>query len=122
MQILLVDDNATLRHTLTALLQNVGHEVEACHDCDDAWIKLETSAKNYGLVVTDVRMPRMTGVEFATRLRAQGSQTPIIFIAGGREVELEPPLPEFVPYAVLHKPFSLNTFLDAMKRLSPAIC
>lgn len=118
MNILLVDDNSELRHTLSTLLQHVGHDVQACPNGQDAWSKLEDGTQHFELVVTDVRMPHMTGVEFASRLRACGSQTPIIFIAGGMEAELEPQQPELVPYTVVHKPFLLSTFLEAMTKIS----
>lgn len=118
MHILLVDDNNDVRQTLATLLQNAGHRVESCPDGDDAWSKLKGNTHDYELVVTDVRMPHMNGVEFASRLRAQGSQTPIIFIMGGAETELEQPQADFVPYTVVQKPFMLSTFLDAVSEVS----
>lgn len=118
MRILLVDDNREIRSTLTTFLQGAGHSVHSCHDAGQAWALLESGEHPFELVITDIQMPTMDGVELATRLRAHGSLTPIIFIAGGIEAELEQRRPEFGPYRVLQKPFMMRAFLDVVSEVA----
>lgn len=115
MHILLVDDNGEIRSTLTTFLQADGHRVQACSNAHEAWSRFEADEGLFELLITDIRMPLMGGVELATRLRAKGSGMPIIFIAGGLETELEQPNLRFAPYRVLHKPFMVETFLEMVR-------
>lgn len=119
MRILLVDDNREIRSTLTTFLRDAGYEVHSCDDAQHAWSLIESGESSFELVITDIQMPAMDGVELATRLRAHGSQTPIIFIAGGMEAELEEHRSDFGPYRVLHKPFMMRAFLDAVSEVAP---
>lgn len=118
MNILLIDDNREIRSTLTTFLQSAGHSVQSCPDGAAAWSLFEAGASRFELVITDVQMPAMDGVELATRLRASGSKTPIIFMAGGIEDELEQPRADFGHYRVLQKPFMMNAFLDVVSEVS----
>ena len=123
MRILLVDDNREIRSTLTTFLQGAGHEVHACHDAQVAWSLLQEGKEGesaFELVITDIQMPTMDGVELATPMRAHGSQAPIIFIAGGIEAELEQPRADFGTYRVLHKPFMMSAFLDVVSEVEGA--
>ena len=117
MHILLVDDNGEIRSTLTTFLQSAGHRVQACSNARDAWSRVEADEGPFELLITDIRMPLMGGMELATRLRARGSRMPIIFIAGGIEAELERPNMRFSPYRVLNKPFMVDTFLDMVREV-----
>ena len=115
MQILLVDDNSDIRTTLCTFLERKGHAVHTCPSAVEAWSSITQDAENFELVLTDVRMPQMGGVELARRMRARGSNTPIIFMAGALEDELMDAQQDLGPYAVLQKPFMLSALIDAMK-------
>ena len=67
-RILVVDDSITVRELEKSLLQNGGYEVEVAVDGMDGWNALR--AAPYDLVVTDIDMPRMTGIELVTRIKA----------------------------------------------------
>lgn len=113
MHILLVDDNRDIRDTLRTFLERKGHEVTPCPSAVDAWTSLSEGKQRYGLVLTDVRMPDMDGMELARRMRENGSNTPIIFMAGAIEEELSDSA-TFAPYRVLQKPFMFNLLMDAV--------
>ncbi|MFC4277640.1 hybrid sensor histidine kinase/response regulator [Achromobacter aloeverae] len=66
-RILVVDDSLTVRELERKLLQNRGYEVAVAVDGMDGWNMLR--AGTYDLVVTDVDMPRMDGIELVTRIR-----------------------------------------------------
>ena len=67
-RVLVVDDSITVREAETALLQNRGYEVEVAVDGMDGWNALR--AAHYDLTVTDVDMPRMTGIELVSKIKA----------------------------------------------------
>jgi two-component system sensor histidine kinase and response regulator WspE len=66
-RILVVDDSLTVRELEKKLLQSRGYEVEIAVDGMDAWNAARTG--HFDLVVTDVDMPRMDGIEFVTLLK-----------------------------------------------------
>ncbi len=66
-RILVVDDSITVREVERKLLANRGYEVDVCVDGADAWNTVR--AQDYDLVVSDVDMPRMDGIELVRRIR-----------------------------------------------------
>lgn len=72
MRILLVDDDASTRRLLNAMLQKMGHEVVHANDGLEAWEILQHEQINF--VLSDWLMPRMDGVELCRRLRAGDNQ------------------------------------------------
>ncbi len=80
-RVLVVDDSITVRQLERALLANRGYDVEIATDGMDAWnsIRLET----YDLIVTDVDMPRMNGIDLVRHIRqdARVGDVPIIIVS-----------------------------------------
>jgi two-component system OmpR family response regulator len=77
-RILVVDDEESLRDLVTTALEFVGHEVEVAVDGLDALTRVPEVAPD--LVVLDVTMPHVDGIEVCRRLRADGDHTPVIFL------------------------------------------
>ena len=67
-RILVVDDSVTVREVQRSLLQNRGYVVEVAVDGMDGWNALR--AAPYNLTITDVDMPRMTGIELVSKIKA----------------------------------------------------
>lgn len=86
-KILLVDDDRTLRTVLTRYLQNQGYLVQDVSSGMEALSAFEQAPPD--LVVSDVMMPEMDGLEFCRRLRATpiGQLVPFIFLSGKGELE-----------------------------------
>ena len=66
--ILAVDDSATIRQMTGMVLREEGYEVIEAENGEDALTKLR--GRTLGLILTDVNMPKMDGLEFTRRLRA----------------------------------------------------
>lgn len=81
MQILVVDDDALASEMITAVLEDQGHQVFQTENAIDA---LELLGKEAGiaLVVSDMNMPFMSGVDLYQELQSQGSQLPFILLTG----------------------------------------
>jgi two-component system sensor histidine kinase and response regulator WspE len=80
-RILVVDDSITVREVERKLLENGGYEVDVAVDGMDGWNQLTLHA--YDLVVSDVDMPRMNGIELVTRIKADPklSVLPVIIVS-----------------------------------------
>lgn len=80
-RILVVDDSLTVREVERKLLQDAGYTVETAVDGVDGWNQLAKG--RFALVVTDVDMPRMNGIELVTRMKADERfcDLPIIIVS-----------------------------------------
>ena len=78
MRILVVEDERDLNRILAKTLSAEGYSVDACFDGLEALDYL--SGAEYDVIVLDVMMPRMDGLELLERLRAKGDETPVIFL------------------------------------------
>ncbi len=104
-RVLLVDDEENVRRVATKLLEKLGYVVRAAQDGEEALAILE-GGERFDLVLTDVIMPRLTGIEMAERIRAFLPEQKVLFTSGYTarhygQAPGEPPEP-FMP-----KPFSM---------------
>jgi CheY-like chemotaxis protein/glycosyltransferase involved in cell wall biosynthesis len=84
-RVLVVDDDPLLTGWLVDVLAADGHEVDAAHDGHGALRRLESSA--YDLILSDLRMPRMDGVELYRRLERDRPEVArqVVFLSGHRD-------------------------------------
>lgn len=116
-RILLVDDEEGLRITLAANLELEGFEVVEATDGRHAVELLETGT--FDLVLSDIRMPRMTGIELFGEVRRRQPNLPVVLMtAFTDEVELERAYRAGV-FAVLPKPFGVDHAIQTVARAIP---
>jgi CheY-like chemotaxis protein len=109
-RILVVDDEVFIRELLVKALVHMGYEdVGSAYDGADAWEALQ--AVSYGLVITDYKMPRLTGLELIARMRAEGMSQPVILISGTIPTGELDGNPNLRVDAILAKPFTVATLL-----------
>jgi two-component system, cell cycle sensor histidine kinase and response regulator CckA len=118
--VLLVDDEPAVRGALSRVLRRAGHEVlEATHGAE-ALTVWHANASRIAVVVSDVRMPVMSGPEFVRQLWALGSRTPVLLMSGFADAALTRDLPGSVA-RILGKPFATAELLAALRAIaSPA--
>jgi two-component system response regulator AtoC len=103
MQVLIVDDDAGHRQSLSLLLQETGYAVVAEGDPEHALRRASTDA--FDLILCDIRLPGMDGVAFLRRYRAEGGSALLIMLSGhGAEDGAIAAMREGA-YGYLHKPF-----------------
>jgi DNA-binding response OmpR family regulator len=113
--ILLVDDDEAALKMLTFALERDGHHVIQERDGDGAVERLKTDAVD--LVVLDIMLPRLDGLEVCKRVRAEPSMVPIIILSG-RDEELDKVLGlELGADDYMTKPFSLREFRSRVRAL-----
>jgi CheY-like chemotaxis protein/anti-sigma regulatory factor (Ser/Thr protein kinase) len=88
-RVLVVEDEAATREMLSAILCKAGYGVEETVDGEAAWALLsqDPGVQVYSVVVTDVEMPRMDGLELARRLRDSAPGLPIVMLTAHDDKE-----------------------------------
>jgi len=121
--ILVVDDDPGVVVSVCAILHSRGHETVAVSDGEQALAAL--GAGNFDLVVTDVWMPGLDGVEILKKLRRSHPGLPVIVLTGG---STGAPLAygaslaaAFGATAILYKPFEKEDLIAAMERSLPPV-
>ncbi len=117
-RILLAEDDESLRAFLTVNLRRAGHEVESFADGDSAWAALERGA--YELLLTDIVMPGMDGIELARRGAEVDPGMKIVFITGFAAVALSQQSQTPKNAKVLSKPFHLKDLVAEVERVMAA--
>lgn len=85
-RLFVIDDDQLMREVLVRRLARSGREISDFADAADAVDPIVIHRPD--LVVTDFRMPRMSGIELVRRLRAQGIRVPVIIVTADPSVEL----------------------------------
>jgi two-component system chemotaxis response regulator CheY len=116
-KILIVDDSSSLRTLVRLALEKAGYLViEAC-DGQDATDKLDTAQPD--LIVCDLNMPRMDGLEFARRVKEspQCRFTPLVMLTTTTDVKSKTAARTAGVSAWVPKPFEPKTLVTAIDRL-----
>jgi len=114
LDILVVEDKASVREVTCALLHELGHRTE---DCDSSTEGLRSYRLDgpFDLVLSDVRMPGGSGLEFTAQLRDAGFEGPVILFSGYAEDVASSDL-EALGAEFLAKPFRHSTLKLAIER------
>ena len=113
-RILLAEDDTSMREYLQRALQRVGYEVEAVGCGTEAMPLLE--AERFDLLLTDIVMPEMDGIELAQKVAEIAPSTRVMFITGFAAVTLR--AGKAMPQArVLSKPFHLRDLVMEVDRM-----
>jgi two-component system cell cycle response regulator CpdR len=120
-KILIAEDDASMRHFLAMALTRAGHEVEAREDGLDALSALEEeNAPAYDLLLADIVMPGMDGIELSQKAVTLRPGMKVMFITGFAAVALGQRNPEHQRANVLSKPFHLKELVDQVESLLAA--
>ncbi len=117
-RILLAEDDDSLRQFLTVSLGRAGHEVESHGDGHAAWEALGQSS--FDLLLTDIVMPGLDGIELARRAAESAPAMKIMFITGFAAVALSQNSPAPKQAKVLSKPFHLKDLVAEVERMMAA--
>ena len=79
-KILVADDQESMRFIIPSLLQEKGHAVTTAEDGQQAFDLLQK--ENFDLVVADVNMPQLNGLEFLKQVREKKPKQKVVFITG----------------------------------------
>lgn len=114
--ILVVDDDEALRSVLEETLVSLNYEVTTASDGQDALEKLKQ--KNYDLIVTDIKMPKMNGKELLREVKQISPETPVIIITGYPETYSQQWIMEGGADGYLTKPFHIDKIDKLIQELT----
>ncbi len=106
-KILVVDDDPVIGRSFGRVLSGKDYAVTDAESGEAAIARL--GAEDYDLVVTDIRMPGMSGFEVAERVRAEHPRTPVLIMTGYGSDEAEARAKALGVAGFLHKPLSAET-------------
>jgi len=110
--IYLIDDDESMRTSLTRMLREVGYMVE---DHSSALTFLEKSIPvSPAVILLDMQMPDMTGLDLQEKLLQLGRKTPIVFVSGQSHPHQIVKGPKKGALDFLFKPFNLEDLLKAV--------
>ena len=116
--ILLAEDDESMRRFLATALERAGHTVTACGDGSEAFEALRGVA--FDLLLSDIVMPGLDGIELAKRAAELHPQLKIMFITGFAAVALHPAAEAPKQAKVLSKPFHLREIVQEVERMIAA--
>ena len=114
-QILVVDDEPKMRRVLEIMLQKMGHRVLGAGNGVEALALFQ--ANSVDLVITDLRMPEMDGIELLAALRAQGSDVPVMVITAHGTIETAVTAMKHGACDYILRPFDIDVVEHAVERV-----
>jgi DNA-binding response OmpR family regulator len=112
-RILVVENDPFLLHLSAEVLIRDGYEVNAAEDGAAAWKELQ--AINYDLLITDCKLPKLTGIGLIKKLRATRLALPVVLVAEKLPARKLARNPLLQPAATLLKPIVVDALLDTVK-------
>jgi len=113
-QILVVDDEPKMRRVLEIMLQKLGHRVFVARNGREA---LDVFGDNaIDLVIADLRMPEMDGIELLATLRARNNDVPVLVVTAHGTVETAVAAMKYGAFDYIVRPFDLDALLLSIER------
>lgn len=104
--ILLVEDDATVRQLMTRILRSQGYRVLDASSSQEAIERCRSDSRSIDLLITDVVMPGMNGIQLAQQLRKKSRALKVLLVSGYGEGEGVPSFATDAKTAFLQKPFT----------------
>ncbi|MEI8075466.1 MAG: sigma-54 dependent transcriptional regulator [Bacteroidota bacterium] len=112
-QILIIDDERSIRNVLKDILTNEGFKVEEAADGEEGLKKFQSNA--YDLVLCDIKMPKLDGLEFLDSVMQTNTEVPIIMISGHGNIETAVDAVKKGAFDYISKPPDLNRLLITIR-------
>ncbi|MCQ2156137.1 MAG: sigma-54 dependent transcriptional regulator [Bacteroidales bacterium] len=113
MKVLAIDDERAIRNSLCEILSDEGYVVDTA---EDGKIGLEMAAGgHYDVILCDIKMPGMDGMEVLDRLIADGSDSAVVMISGHGDIETAVECIKKGAFDFIQKPLDLNRILITLK-------
>ena len=112
LNILVVDDDVFIRKIVQDRLKMEGYTVTTAEDGEAGWEKFLENT--YQLVITDINMPRINGIELLNKILATKIKVPTVVMSGGLSKAMESLVKETGASAFLRKPFSIKDLVNVV--------
>lgn len=112
-KILIVDDELSIRNTLREILEFEKYEVDEAVDGLDCMVKLKQT--KFDVVIMDIKMPKMDGLEALERVQELAPDTPVIMISGHANIDIAVEAVKKGAFDFISKPPDLNRMLITVR-------
>jgi len=112
-QILIIDDEKSIRNVLKDILGNEGFKVDEASDGEEGLLKFKQNS--YDLILCDIKMPKLDGLEFLDAVVAANAEIPVIMISGHGNIETAVDAVKKGAYDYISKPPDLNRLLITIR-------
>ena len=114
-KILLIEDEEPIRRVLSKILteENKGYDITESEDGKDGFLKL--TKDDYDLVLCDIKMPKMDGVEVLQNIRENGINVPFIMLTGHGNISTAVEAMKAGAFDFISKPPDLNRLLTSVR-------
>jgi two-component system response regulator PilR (NtrC family) len=112
-RILVVDDELSMREFLSILLEREGYQVETAGSAEEALRQMETSL--FDLVLSDVQMPGLGGIELLSRIKKLSPETGVLMITAFSAAEQAVEAMKLGAYDYISKPFKIEEIKQLIK-------
>ncbi len=119
-KVLVVEDERLVRETAVAILRGAGFEAVEAASAEEALRTFDVARDHIDLLLTDVVMPGMSGVELARRMRAARPELRVLFVSGYPDAEFEPDDRNADRVTFLQKPYAPDTLVGTLRELLDA--
>jgi CheY-like chemotaxis protein len=113
-RILVIDDEEIVHASLKKILVRVGHELQSAYSAKDGLKKLEQSP--FDLIIVDLMMPEMNGIQFLEALREKNSRPPVLIITGYPTITTAVQALRLGAVDYIAKPFTRKELLSPVHR------
>ena len=113
-RILVVDDEPALRHTVSRILADEGYEVATASDGEDALVR--AAALSPAIILCDLRMPRLGGLEMIERYRDSGGRALVIAMTAYGDIETAVTAMQRGAYDYIAKPFHAEEIVLVVRK------
>jgi PAS domain S-box-containing protein len=116
--ILYVEDDENIRNELTSLLQNFVGTVYTAYDGQNGYDIFTQNAQNIDLILSDINMPRLTGIEMMQNIRKINSDVPVIFATAYSDSAFLTEAIKIRVYDYIIKPINIRNLLTILNDLA----
>lgn len=115
--IMIVDDDISVSGVMEAMLKSLGYQVTTYTDSVNALEELSRTAEQYDLLISDLKMPNITGLELAKRLQQNSTRIPLIIMSGDSTPITEQSMQDFGISKVLNKPIMMSELAETLREV-----
>lgn len=116
---LIVDDSSTMRKIIARSLRQAGFKLDQIHEASDGYegLSLLASGKQVDIILSDINMPNMDGLEFVQEVQAAGYGIPIVIITTERGQDIVAQAIQLGAVKSIEKPFTPEQLRQELKGL-----
>ena len=117
LNILFIDDDESLTKLFKELLTKIGHNVTVMNDSINTFSLFRNEPDKYNIIITDLTMPGLTGIELAEKIREINNDIPIIIFTGYGDIIQKDVLIKLKIHRVMIKPVKLQIIINILEEV-----